>query len=480
MARLCSAVVASLGLRLLAVATCALPLVAHAHAPEPRGVALTNDASAIAVALPGFGLLVRPQPGAPFSYACDALLETLPSDVVTPLAFTDEGSLLVGTASGMRLLGSDGCPRSEGVNDLRDAPVFALAVSRSRPTVAYAATAGAKAGLWRSEDSGRHWSLRSPLASAQLVTALRIHPDDPELVYMSQGVPSGRSTLRVSSDGGATFTNHEQDGALSLLHVQAGAPARLWVSGRDALSVGNRGFAISRADAPSGPWLSKLRVNYFGGFVLDERGTVTVGDESGGLFRSLDGGETFRDLSATAAVSCLAHVGDATWACNIGTMAEPALLRVADTADTPSSVVRFADVTQLVSCAPEAAVERRCAQAWLEWQRDVLLRDVAGNDAGGTAAVDGGVVGTPLSDASVDAAAQPSTDTGRVDVDASVATPVAPTRARDGCSISRRSAQAHGDSTLPALWFVLCALTLVRRTRGLWRARLSRALPPPA
>lgn len=475
MAGFCSAVWSSLRHGLLAIATCAVPVVVHAHAPEPRGVALTQDARTIAVALPGFGLLVRPEPSAPFSYVCDALLETPPSDLVTPVAFTDEGSLLVGTAAGLRLLGSDGCPRSESVSDLRDAPVFALAVSKSRPAVAYAATAGAKAGLWRSDDSGHHWSLRSPLAGAQLVTALRIHPDDPELVYMSQGVASGRSTLRVSSDGGATFTNYEQEGALTLLHVEAGTPTRLWVSGRDAQSVGNRGFAISRADAPSGPWLSKLRVNYFGGFVLDDRGTVTVGDESGGLFRSLDRGETFREVSMTAAVSCLAHADDATWACNIDTMAEPALLRLADAADLPSSVVRFADVTQLVSCAPEIAVERRCAQAWLEWQRDVLLREVAGKDAGGPVAVDAGATSS-LPDASIDAAAQPPADAGHVD--AADTKTVAP--GRDGCSVSPQSAHAQGASSAPALWLALCSLTLVVRAHGQRRARLSREPLQPA
>ncbi|MEY4513585.1 MAG: hypothetical protein RLZZ450_5707, partial [Pseudomonadota bacterium] len=361
---------------LLVVAACAVPVVARAHAPEPRGVALSKDATSLAVALPDFGLLVRTAPSAPFSYVCDALLETLPSDVVTPMAFTEDGSLLVGTAAGMRLIGADGCPRSDAVSELRDAPVFALVVSASRADLAYAVTAGAQAGLWRSNDAGRHWELRSPLANAQLVTALRISPDQPDVVYMSQSIAQGRSTLRVSSDGGATFTNYEQDGALTLLHVSSGTPVRLWVSGRDAQSVGNRGFAISHADAPTGPWLSKLRVNYFGGFVLDERGTLTVGDESGGLFRSLDGGETFRNVSAKSAVSCLSRAGDATWACNIGTTVEPALTRLVDTAEAPTQVVAFADVTQLVSCAPELAVERRCAQAWLEWQRDVLMRDL--------------------------------------------------------------------------------------------------------
>lgn len=459
----------------LALAAWLAPVGAHAHAPEPRGVALSGDASSIAVALPGFGLLVRAGPAAPFSYVCDALLETLPSDMVTPMAFTGDGSLLVGTAAGMRLLGDDGCPRGDETSELRETPVFALAVSKSRPATAYAVTAGAQAGLWRSDDSGHHWSLRSPVSSAELVTALRIHPADPELVYISQAVPAGRSTLRVSSDGGATFTSHEQDGARTLLHVEAGTPARLWVTGRDASSVGNRGFAISRADAPSGPWQSKLRVNYFGGFVLDARGTLSVGDESGGLFRSLDGGETFRDVSATSAVSCLSHAADATWVCNIGTTTEPALTRLADAADAPGNVLRFADVTQLVSCAPEAAVERRCAQAWLEWQRDVLLRDVPGSDAGIRADVDGGTASPAVPDASVDREAAVPVEAGPMD--AADAAPAVPTRERDGCSVSPRRAHTRAARTTAGQLLLLVALTLVVRASRR-RTRVSRALPP--
>jgi hypothetical protein len=330
--------------------------------------------------------------------------------------------------------------------------------------------------VWRSRDGGQHWELRSPLVSAQLVSALHISPDSPDVVYLSQGIPQSRSTLRVSSDGAATFANYEQDRALTLLHVEPGSPARLWVVGRDAQSVANRGFAISRGDGPAGPWVSKLRVNYFGGFVLDERGTLTVGDESGGLFRSLDGGETFRNVSAKSAVSCLSRAGDATWACNIGTTVEPALTRLVDTAEAPTQVVAFADVTQLVSCAPELAVERRCAQAWLEWQRDVLMRDLSGKDAGGSAVVDSGTAGPSLPDASVDGAAQAPRDAGQVD--GSQAQPVAASRAHDGCSVSRDGADAHGARSRSAVWLWLGSITLVLRGRTRRRRWLSRSLPP--
>jgi len=455
--------------RLFASAACLLTSVAQAHAPEARGVAVTRDARAIAVALPGFGLLVRTAPAEPFSYVCDALLNTLPSDVVTPMAFVSDGSLLVGTGAGLRIVEPTGCPRSAAGGELSDAPVFALAVSSSSPEVAYAATAGSQPGVWRSGDAGRHWQLRSPLVGAQLVTALHVHPDQPDVVYVSQGIPQGRSTLRVSSDGGASFVDHEQDRALTLLHVQSGTPTRLWVVGRDAQSVGNRGFAISRGEAPAGPWLSKQRVNYFGGFAVDEHGAITIGDESGGLFRSLDDGQTFTTVSADSAVSCLSGTGDVTWACNIGTTMEPALTSQVSGTSTSTHVVAFADVSRMVSCAPALEVERHCALAWFEWQRDVLMRNLTSQDAG--AALDAGASSADAGpgDASPEAPLT-AVDAAHPAADATAPTP-STARAHDGCSLAPDG--THGG----ARWLALVlSLVCVRRRRQ----RGSSAPPSPA
>ena len=96
---------------------------------------------------------------------------------------------------------------------------------------------------------------------------------DKERLYLSETGAQG-SLIRASTDGGRNLSAHPQSGPLILLQVQSGE--RLWAMTRDALTVGNRGRAILRADAPQGPWQMPLRVAYFGGLVIDANGVISV------------------------------------------------------------------------------------------------------------------------------------------------------------------------------------------------------------
>ena len=113
---------------------------ATAHAPLPRRAVFSVDGTAAAISLPGFGIVLRPDAGREFSYLCDALLDIPPSDAPPAMAFTEGGSLLVGSASGLRSVGADGCPKND--------PGGALASARSSggsslsPNLVYAVTHG--------------------------------------------------------------------------------------------------------------------------------------------------------------------------------------------------------------------------------------------------------------------------------------------------------------------------------------------------
>src|ERR1700741_2317985 len=92
----------------VAAALCCVSGAVHAHAPQPRRVALTPDAAAVAVSLPGFGMLYRASADQPFFYVCDALLGIPPSDFVPPMAFLTDGSLLTASKGGVRLVAPNG------------------------------------------------------------------------------------------------------------------------------------------------------------------------------------------------------------------------------------------------------------------------------------------------------------------------------------------------------------------------------------
>lgn len=410
-------------------------------------MAVTADGRAVAMALPGFGIVHRADPTQPFGYVCDALLFPHLTLGTPSMVFHDDGSLLVGGAGGVRLLGADGCPRSP-VSELADATVIAMAAQPAATETVYAAVAGSKAGLWRSSDGGRHWQLRSALIAPELVTGLVVSPDDPDRLYLSKDSPPG-SLLLVSSNGGESFDSYPQEIARTLLSAQGGSPERLWVRARDAQSVGNRGFAILRADSPQGPWQALTRIAYFGGFVIGADGVISIGDELGGVARSSDQGATFQQLNVDVSIASLAQAGSALWAGTIGLPQHPALQTMAG--DQPfTSVVALSQVERLVSCGPELQVERVCAAAWGEWQRDVLMRPPPVQDAG-----------VEPSDADAAVPEEAGADAEIAGGEAGVAAAPAMGRDSSGCTLGPATGRAK---SWAAAWFML-GVALVRCTR---------------
>lgn len=449
---------------LFAAAVCCNTSSAVAHAPQARSAALTSNAAAIAIALPGFGILTRSQASQPFAYVCDAALAHQPSDLAPSLAFQSDGSLLVGTSDGLRILGPNRCPLDNAGNDLSGAVVVAVATHRETPNLAYAVTAGDRPGLWRSTDGGRRWQMRSPLTAADSISALLFDPSAPDTVNLSQTTTPDRASVLVSSNGGTSFTTIDQNRALRLLHRQPGTAGRLWAIAHATSTVSNRGFDILRADRPEGPWLAVLRINYFGGFAIDAAGGIWVGDEGGGVYRSRNGGDTFENVAPRAAVACLAYAGDALWACNPGTNEEPALMRWVDENASFEHVVAFTEVDHLVDCGAQPDIPTQCANAWLEWRRDVLMQNVsapdvasiAPNDADASTVPDSGSMAPPAAPGTQPTAAQASNPAANASPE-----PTPPAASPAGCSIHR-----HGASTSPSWIASLLILLICRRLRS--------------
>ena len=299
----------------LAVALISTALPARAHQPQALGVALTPDAASVALAMPGFGFVMRTAQEAPFVYLCNNLLGTGPTDTALPMVFLGDGSLLVGSTGGVRVVAPNGCPLAAG-NELGTTPVIQLAAPPNAMT-AYAVAAGSSPGLWRTTDGGQHWQAQAPLGDVTSVTSLVVSSEAPDTIYLSETTAQG-TVVRASTDAGVTLTAYPQGTALTLIDVQSGG--RLWAKARDATTVGNRGWAILRADGPAGPWQTVTHVGYFGGFVIDAEGVISIGEQLGGVFRSADDGLTFQRLSPDVPVACLARAGDALWACTPDTL----------------------------------------------------------------------------------------------------------------------------------------------------------------
>jgi hypothetical protein len=156
-------------------------------------------------------------------------------------------------------------------------------------------------------------------------------------------------------------------------------------------------------------------------------------------------------------VACLAQAGDALWACTPGTLDQPAIQHMSD-GQPFARVVTLPEVTRLATCAPELEVERVCAAAWIEWQRDVLRAPVQGVDAGAP---------VPMEDAEQADAAPPEPDVSVAPIDEHDSEPAADPM--DPVSASASSCTLHhGGERNPAALLALCLL-------GTWATRRRRA-----
>lgn len=444
----------------LAALLCCMASIARAHAPLPRGLAVSPGGPGIAVHMPGFGLLLRSERASGFRYACDALLGVRPEEERVAMAYRGDGALLVGSAAGVRIVGADGCPASAG--PALSSPVAVLVLAASAPDRAYAVTEPSDAPhrLVRSDDGGSTWSERAALG-LDAIAALVVDDDDADRVYVSTSDPSDEATLLLSSDGGDSFDSFPQGRALTLLRAQS-ARTRLWAMAR----VPNQGVGVSILRAPSveGPWSEVLRVNFFGGLAIDpdDPDTIWVGDEARGIFRSTDGGDSFEETQPSIAASCLGYGAGTLWACTPGLPADTALASSPDALAAFEPVMAFTEVDQLVDCPTELDVAHTCQAAWVEWQRDVLGVVPVVPDAGATLEPDAGrpvepdaMIPAEAADAAVDAAGAPGS----------------------GCSATgTRSSSPRG--WLPALC-VIALRAARRRPRGCARRACPRTAAHP-
>src|SRR5436189_194129 len=197
---------------------------------------------------------------------------------VDPSLFQDLRWRLIGPFRGGRVLAVTGVPNEPehfyfgsvngGVWETRDAgrtwqPIFdsqpigsigAIAVAPSNPKVIYVGSGESDMrsdiaqgnGMYRSTDGGKTWS-HIGLADSQQIARIRVHPSDPNLVYVcALGHPYGSNTERGVfrwRDGGATWTrilSRFDAGAIDLA-FEPGNPnvvyAALWETRRPPWSV---------------------------------------------------------------------------------------------------------------------------------------------------------------------------------------------------------------------------------------------------
>ena len=207
----------------------------------------------------------------------------------------------------------------------RTAPVGALAIAASDPNVIYAGTGEACIrgnvshgdGVYKSTDAGKTWR-NVGLADTRHIARIRVHPNNPDLVYVAAlghafGPNEERGVYR-SADGGRTWSKilygSPEAGAIDMV-MDATNPRILFASlyevrrGPHFLSSGGPGSGLFKSVDGGEHWTEltgrpglpkglKGRIGLAVSPAEGERVWAQVEAEDGGLFRSDDGGATWK------------------------------------------------------------------------------------------------------------------------------------------------------------------------------------------
>ncbi len=209
----------------------------------------------------------------PFGGSTTAIA-THPTDPSVVLAGNAGGIFRSANAGSSWTFSSEGLPADAGILDLEFAP--------SNPAVVFAATY--TAGLRKSSDGGRRWTLVSPGLVEGTFETVAVDPTNSQIVYASSG-----SETYKSVDGGASwrelYRGPESSLSATELVIAPSAPNTIYAAGPGWLRSTDGGATwVEVFDAPP-HWQTAV--------VDPTNPNVVVAGTGHGIYRTTDGGSTW-------------------------------------------------------------------------------------------------------------------------------------------------------------------------------------------
>ena len=245
------------------------------------------------------------------------------SCVAVVLSIVSLAALPVGQSSGVEPRMFEGM-RWRPIGPMRASRTCAVAGHRSNPYTFYMGVCNG--GVWKTTDAGTTWTPIFDDQPTQSIGAIAVAPSDPQIIYVGSGEGLHRPDLSVgdgmykSTDAGRTWTHLGlRDGQqIPEIAVDPRNPDRLFVAvlghpygpnpergvyrstdgGRTFTQVLTRGENIGARDVDIDPSNSDI---VYATFWEDRQGpweNAAWNGTGGGIFKSTDGGNTWRALSS--------------------------------------------------------------------------------------------------------------------------------------------------------------------------------------
>jgi hypothetical protein len=314
-----------------------------------------------------FGVLVSHDSGKRWQWICERALG-YEGQWDPPITVTRDGRLWVGLEDGL-VSTRDGCDL-EAAAELDGHTVKDLTTDPNGETLwAITGAPGKTSFVWR-RLPGKKFERLAGMDDTNVMT-IEVAPSNPSRVYVSgQPYSTIRGQIYRSNDGGTTFTAQknrlEAEGPFFIGAVDPQDPDRILVrhlhgKGSDLLLSRDGGKklvnVLSMTSAMFGFAKARDGTTYWAGSGLADHG----------LFRSVDRGEHFENVSKSGVLCLHAAAPDALFACeNALTQGAPVVAVSHDRGATMLPLARFTDIEGPVTCAGAETRASLCSGAWPE------------------------------------------------------------------------------------------------------------------
>ena len=389
---------------LLVASTLAAPAAAD---PPPRVVQMVwaPDGRHL-VLVTNRGLIFGDEQTKRFRLMCHDALD-LRVDDIPSVAYLGDSRLVTAGTAGVKVSADGGCSW-QGLGPYGDTQAPAMAQHPTAPDTLYFATFGSgQSALRLTRDGGKTFSELLPLTDTEFMHSMLVAPGNPQRIYTA-GVAFDASTMTHSvlrsPDGGATWERF----TIALDAMQEERASLVTVNPQNENELVIKTTAYNPETTPERLLLSRdggaTFTRIFLGTSIKDASYGPAGDfwvaDQVGLWRSTDGLATFSRHGSGRWMSCVDHHGGRLWGCGQfdGSPAKDGI-GVASKAEDPFFPwMDFRDVYEQIGCDANAPSIAACATTWSHWQFEVLGGVDAGpppDDAGfaGYSGADAGAMG---------------------------------------------------------------------------------------